>query len=100
MSLVGLCILLVCPNAHGVSFNPTTAIPHLLHPPNAQAERALLAAALQDPYNHRFALVSDSSVPLYDAVLVYEQFMSQSSYQDACDLDDEGWGMWFFCCCV
>lgn len=56
----------------------------------------LLSAALRDPLNQRFALVSDTSVPLYPPAVVYEQLLSQPSYQDACAVTDEKHGA--ICC--
>jgi hypothetical protein len=39
------------------------------------AERLLLRAALADPANARFLLISDSGVPLYDPLTTYQQLM-------------------------
>ncbi|XP_047310793.1 glycosyltransferase BC10-like isoform X2 [Impatiens glandulifera] len=44
-----------------------------------QAERLLLDAALEDPANQRFVLLSDSCVPLYNFTYVYSYLMSSSS---------------------
>ena len=41
------------------------------------AERALLRAALADPANQRFALLSESCVPLHPAPVVYAQLMAE-----------------------
>lgn len=41
------------------------------------AERLLLQAALQDPSNSRFLLVSDSGIPLYDPLTFYQQLMHE-----------------------
>ncbi|CAH9081605.1 unnamed protein product [Cuscuta epithymum] len=41
-----------------------------------EAERLLLAAALEDPANQRFVLLSDSCVPLYNFSYVYNYLMS------------------------
>ncbi|CAL9115716.1 Core-2/I-Branching enzyme [Musa troglodytarum] len=43
-----------------------------------EAERLLLAVALKDPANQRFALISDSCVPLYNFSYVYSYMMSSS----------------------
>lgn len=54
------------------------------------AERALLRAALADPANHRFALLSESCVPLHPAPVVYAQLMAEPrSRVNACRL---AWG--------
>lgn len=58
----------------------------------------LIEAALRDPLNLRFALVSDTSVPLYPPAVVYEQLLSQPSYQDACAVDSEKHGT--VACCM
>ncbi|XP_010924084.2 glycosyltransferase BC10 isoform X1 [Elaeis guineensis] len=42
------------------------------------AERLLLAAALEDPANQRFVLISDSCVPLYNFSYIYGYLMSSS----------------------
>ncbi|KAL4424305.1 hypothetical protein ABPG75_001606 [Micractinium tetrahymenae] len=39
------------------------------------AERLLLAAALKDPLNERFVLISESDVPLYDPLTLYQQLL-------------------------
>ncbi|CAK9233891.1 unnamed protein product [Sphagnum troendelagicum] len=41
-----------------------------------EAERLLLSAALQDPLNLRFLLLSDSCIPLYNFGYVYDYVMS------------------------
>jgi hypothetical protein len=41
------------------------------------AERLLLQAALQEPTNSRFLLVSDSGIPLYDPLTFYQQLMHE-----------------------
>ncbi|KAF8676223.1 hypothetical protein HU200_047094 [Digitaria exilis] len=41
-----------------------------------EAERLLFAAALQDPANQRFVLLSDSCVPLYNFSYIYTYLMS------------------------
>ncbi|XP_074579436.1 glycosyltransferase BC10-like [Curcuma longa] len=41
-----------------------------------EAERLLLASALKDPSNQRFALMSDSCVPLYNFSYIYDYVMS------------------------
>lgn len=48
-----------------------------------QAERLLLEAALEDPANQRFVLLSDSCVPLYNFSYVYNYVMvSPRSFVD------------------
>ncbi|PRW33249.1 Transcription initiation factor TFIID subunit 13 isoform A [Chlorella sorokiniana] len=41
------------------------------------AEKALLREALKDPLNEKFALISDSDVPLYDPLTFYQQLMHE-----------------------
>ncbi|RLN23208.1 uncharacterized protein C2845_PM07G19740 [Panicum miliaceum] len=49
-----------------------------------EAERLLFAAALQDPANQRFALLSDSCVPLYNFSYIYTYLMaSPKSFVDS-----------------
>ncbi|WJX22869.1 hypothetical protein P8452_12136 [Trifolium repens] len=49
-----------------------------------QAERLLLSAALEDPANQRFVLLSDSCVPLYNFSYVYNYIMvSPRSFVDS-----------------
>ncbi|CAK9137257.1 unnamed protein product [Ilex paraguariensis] len=49
-----------------------------------EAERLLLEAALQDPANRRFVLLSDSCVPLYNFSYIYNSLMaSPKSYVDS-----------------
>ncbi|XP_054779347.1 glycosyltransferase BC10-like isoform X2 [Prosopis cineraria] len=49
-----------------------------------QAERLLLDAALEDPANQRFVLLSDSCVPLYNFTFVYNYVMgSPRSFVDS-----------------
>ncbi|XP_011007201.1 PREDICTED: uncharacterized protein LOC105112960 [Populus euphratica] len=43
-----------------------------------EAEKLLLLAALQDPANQRFVLLSDSCVPLYNFSYLYSYLMSSS----------------------
>ena len=51
----------------------------------ASATRALLRAALLDPNNQRFALLSESCVPLYSPAVVYSQLVySDKSRINAC----------------
>jgi hypothetical protein len=59
-----------------------------------EAERRLLRAALQDPMNQRFVLLSEDSVPVYSAPAVHLQLVSeQRSRVDACaNLTDPGDG--------
>ncbi|KAH7658882.1 Glycosyl transferase family 14 protein [Dioscorea alata] len=48
-----------------------------------EAERILLRNALKDPFNERFAFVSDSCIPLYNFSYIYDYIMSTStSYLD------------------
>ncbi|KAF7150136.1 hypothetical protein RHSIM_Rhsim02G0105700 [Rhododendron simsii] len=56
-----------------------------------QAERLLLGAALADPANQRFVLLSDSCVPLYNFSYVYSYLMaSPRSFVDSfLDLDQK-----------
>ncbi len=50
-----------------------------------QAELVLLTAALQDPLNVKFLLVSDSSLPLYPPQMLWAQLMAESTSRlDAC----------------
>ncbi|XP_004486183.1 glycosyltransferase BC10-like [Cicer arietinum] len=49
-----------------------------------QAERLLLSAALEDPANQRFVLLSDSCVPMYNFSYVYNYIMlSPRSFVDS-----------------
>ncbi|GAB2240046.1 hypothetical protein Droror1_Dr00020564 [Drosera rotundifolia] len=49
-----------------------------------EAERLLLDAALEDPANQRFVLLSDSCVPLYNFSYIYKYIMaSQRSFVDS-----------------
>lgn len=41
------------------------------------AERVLVLAALRDPRNQRFVLMSDSDIPLYPAPMVWAQLMAE-----------------------
>jgi hypothetical protein len=72
----------------------------------AQAELVLLAAALQDPLNTKFLLVSDSSLPLYPPQLLWAQLMSEPvSRIDACQdrpdkTDFYRWDLLRVGCCV
>jgi hypothetical protein len=51
----------------------------------AEAEALLLWAALADAHNARFALVSDSSIPLHAPHVIWAQLMhEQRSRLDAC----------------
>ncbi|XP_030552983.1 glycosyltransferase BC10-like [Rhodamnia argentea] len=43
-----------------------------------EAERLLFAAALEDPANQRFVLLSDSCVPLYNFSYIYNYLMASS----------------------
>ncbi|KAI3431710.1 hypothetical protein D9Q98_004755 [Chlorella vulgaris] len=52
------------------------------------AERLLLAAALSDPSNDRFVLVSDHDIPLYDPLTFYQQLMHEPrSRTRACPIE-------------
>ncbi|XVF26084.1 hypothetical protein REPUB_Repub13aG0269500 [Reevesia pubescens] len=55
-----------------------------------EAERLLLATALEDPVNQRFVLLSDSCVPLYNFSYVYKYLMasSRSSVDSFLDVKD------------
>ncbi|GAB4813874.1 hypothetical protein N2152v2_000920 [Parachlorella kessleri] len=51
----------------------------------AEAERRLLKAALQDPRNQRFVLLSESCAPLYPPHVIYLQLLSEArSRLNAC----------------
>ncbi|XP_058092615.1 glycosyltransferase BC10-like [Magnolia sinica] len=52
-----------------------------------EAEQLLFRAALQDPANQRFVLVSDSCIPLYNFSYVYNYIMSSSKSFVDCFLD-------------
>ncbi|KAK9815401.1 hypothetical protein WJX72_003085 [[Myrmecia] bisecta] len=55
-----------------------------------QAELNLFAAALADPQAQRFVLLSESCIPLYPALLVYIQLMSETkSRLNACTKPDD-----------
>ncbi|KAM7268890.1 hypothetical protein ACFE04_011056 [Oxalis oulophora] len=43
------------------------------------AERILLKRALEDPFNGRFVIVSDSCIPLYNFTYTYDYIMSSSN---------------------
>ena len=43
----------------------------------AQVTRRLLGAGLRDPDNQRFLLLSETCVPLYSALIVYQQLMHE-----------------------
>lgn len=51
---------------------------------HTSAERELLRAALDNPSNHRFILVSESCIPLYPANIVYLQVMTTNRSSIAC----------------
>ncbi|KAL7212235.1 hypothetical protein ACSBR2_015000 [Camellia fascicularis] len=56
-----------------------------------QAERLLLEAALEDPANQRFVLLSDSCVPLYNFSYIYNNLMaSPRSFVDSFLDEKEG----------
>lgn len=49
------------------------------------AARALLTAALEDPTNHKFQLLSGTTLPLWSPPVVYSRLMAEStSHLDAC----------------
>ncbi|CAL8472071.1 g11613 [Coccomyxa elongata] len=51
------------------------------------AARNLLRAALRDPLNHKFALLSESGVPLYPPATVYSQLMAEDKSRiDSCGI--------------
>ncbi|KAL3131147.1 hypothetical protein ABBQ38_000452 [Trebouxia sp. C0009 RCD-2024] len=53
----------------------------------AEASRRLLQAALQDPLNQRFVLVSEDSIPLYPPATIYQQLMLEDKSRiNACKL--------------
>ena len=67
-----------------------------------QAERNLMEAALGQPLNERFVLLSENCIPLYPASLVWAQLLSQPlSRIHACavpgDKDDESRRMLYRC---
>eukprot|EP00271_Cylindrocystis_brebissonii_P015455 TRINITY_DN38354_c0_g1_i1.p1 TRINITY_DN38354_c0_g1~~TRINITY_DN38354_c0_g1_i1.p1 ORF type:complete len:579 (-),score=44.91 TRINITY_DN38354_c0_g1_i1:781-2517(-) len=52
------------------------------------AERRLLANALLDPANHRFVLVSEACIPLYNFSVVYDYYMNTDiSFLETKDLN-------------
>ena len=54
-------------------------------PNNSVAERLLLRAALEEPRNQRFVLLSDSGVPLYPPTAMWQHLMGISKSRiDAC----------------
>ena len=60
------------------------------------AARSLLAAALADPANQRFLLLSESGVPLYPPATIHAQLLSEGrSRVNAC-----GTGVWGLCDCT
>lgn len=65
-----------------------------------QAERNLIAAALVDKLNERFVLLSESCIPLYPAILIWAQLLSESrsrihACSNASDSGDENRRMTF-----
>jgi len=65
--------------------------PAPLSPPAVQllAEVLLLQAALRDPLNQRFVLLSESCTPLYPAASVYVQLMGEGrSRVNTCPVGD------------
>lgn len=60
----------------------------MLNPPQAEAERRLLAAALLRPANQRFMLLSEACLPLYPPHVVWaEAFATRLSRVHACKRD-------------
>ena len=56
-----------------------------VHILQAEAERRLLRAALQDPRNQRFVLLSESCAPLYPPHVIYLQLLGEArSRLNAC----------------
>lgn len=51
------------------------------------ALQRLLAAALREPRNQRFVLLSESGVPLYPALVVYQALMGEPRSRVAACLD-------------
>ena len=48
----------------------------------------LLQAALQEPLNQRFVLVSESCIPLYPPTTIWQQLLSEDKSRiDACKLE-------------
>ncbi len=43
-----------------------------------KAERLLMRAALQDPYNQRFQLVCEYSIPVRPALFTHQQLLAQN----------------------
>lgn len=55
-----------------------------------EAERRLLAAALRNPLNQRFVLLSESCIPLYPPGLVWLQLLAEErSRINACANDTD-----------
>ncbi|KAK9863331.1 hypothetical protein WJX84_003503 [Apatococcus fuscideae] len=53
-----------------------------------EASRLLLQAALQEPLNQRFVLVSESCIPLYPPTTTWQQLLSEEKSRiDACKLE-------------
>ena len=53
----------------------------------AEASKRLLRAALQDPLNQRFVLISEDSIPLYPPATIYQQLMLEDKSRiNACKL--------------
>ncbi|EXB77042.1 hypothetical protein L484_014168 [Morus notabilis] len=85
-------------SAPGLAFDESTTRSHFFHGRQLrnsiqvgwgestmiQAERLLLEAALEDPANQRFVLLSDSCVPLYNFSYIYNYLMaSPRSFVDS-----------------
>ena len=43
-----------------------------------EAARALFAEALKNPHNQRFVMLSESGIPLYSPLLIWQQLMSET----------------------
>lgn len=58
---------------------------HRMHHSLTEATKLLLQAALQEPLNNRFVLLSETHVPLYPPGLIYLQVQSETlSRMDGC----------------
>ncbi len=62
-------------------------IPAMLgHQPRTLATKKLLEAALHEPLNQRFAVLSEASIPIYPPQVVYRQLLSETfSRINACN---------------
>ncbi|KAJ9533151.1 hypothetical protein QJQ45_018249 [Haematococcus lacustris] len=77
--------------------NPVDTSRSYAQPALMQASRQLLAAALADPLNIKFVLLSDSSIPLMPPGLLWAQLLSERrSRVDACrDVDMQPESQWW-----